>query len=100
MKGNPVSYRNLHRHLVEILNYLEITLDSDFVLEEMNSALIESEKTFGKRHPLSSQIRNLLQKLYNEYIEKKELPLNEKDTKRVRENIYEWMKKYYKKPPM
>lgn len=100
MQGNPVSYRNLHRHLVEILNYLEITLDSDFVLEEMNSALIESEKTFGKRHPLSSQIRNLLKKLYNEYIEKKELPLNEKDTKRVRENIYEWLKKYYKKPPM
>ncbi|HUU76864.1 MAG TPA: hypothetical protein VMX55_00870 [candidate division Zixibacteria bacterium] len=100
MQGNPVSYRNLHRHLVEILNYLEITLDSDFVLEEMNSALIESEKTFGKRHPLSSQIRNLLKKLYNEYIEKKELPLNEKDTKRVRENIIEWLKKYYKKPPM
>ena len=100
MHGNPVSYRNLYRHFVEILNYLDITLDSDFVLEELNQALIESEKTFGKRHPLTSQIRNMLNKLHNEYIERKELPLNKKDTIKVKEKITDWLRKYYKKPPM
>ena len=100
MQGNPVAYRNLFRHLNEILNYLEISLDSDFVLEELNSALIECEKTFGKRHPFTNQIRNLLKDLYNHYIERKALPLDKNDTNKVQEKIGSWMKKYYRKAPM
>ncbi len=100
MRGNPVAYRNLYKHFREILNYLEISLDSDFVLEELNNALIESEKTFGKRHQLSSQIRGVLKNLFNTYIEKKALPLENRDEKKLREKIYQWLKKYYKQPPI
>lgn len=97
MRGNPVAYRNLHRHLNEILNYLEISLDSDFIMEELNSAMIEAEKIFGKRHQLPAQIRNLLKQLYNKYIDKKALPLEKKDESLVRDRIQKWLKKYYRK---
>jgi len=100
MHGNPVAYRNLYRHLKELLSYLEISLDSDFVLEELNAALYESEITFGKRHKLSIQIRTYLKDLYNKYIEKKALPLEEKEAKRLRKQIDEWLIKYYRQPPM
>lgn len=100
MQGNPVAYRNLYRHLNELLSYLEISLDSDFVLEELNSALYESERTFGKRHKLTHQIRINLKDLYNKYIEKKALPLEEKEVKRLRKQIDEWLIKYYRQPPM
>ncbi|MFW9921684.1 MAG: hypothetical protein ACFFDW_00145 [Candidatus Thorarchaeota archaeon] len=97
MHGNPVSYRNLYRHLNEILNYLEISLDSDFVLEELNLALIEAERIFGNKHQLPSQIRNMLKILYNNYIDRKALPLDENDERKVRNSINEWLKKYYQK---
>ncbi len=100
MRGNPVAYRNLYKHFREILNYLEISLDSDFVLEELNNALIEAEKTFGKRHQLSGQIRGVLKNLYNTYIDKKALPLENKDENKLREKIYQWLRKYYKQPPI
>lgn len=100
MRGNPVAYRNLYKHFREILNYLEISLDSDFVLEELNNALIESEKIFGKRHQLSGQIRGVLKNLYNTYIDKKALPLENKDENKLRERIYQWLRKYYKQPPI
>ncbi|MHA1155059.1 MAG: hypothetical protein ACTSQK_03040 [Candidatus Heimdallarchaeota archaeon] len=100
MRGNPVAYRNLYKHFREILNYLEISLDSDFVLEELSKALIESEKIFGKRHQLSGQIRSVLKNLYNTYIEKKALPLENRDENKLREKIYQWLKKYYKQPPI
>ncbi len=100
MRGNPVAYRNLYKHFREILNYLEISLDSDFVLEELSKALIESEKIFGKRHQLSGQIRGVLKNLYNTYIEKKALPLENRDENKLREKIYQWLRKYYKQPPI
>ncbi|MHA1211095.1 MAG: hypothetical protein ACTSSH_01420 [Candidatus Heimdallarchaeota archaeon] len=100
MHGNPVAYRNLHRHLREILNYLEISLDSDFVLEELSEALYECERTFGKRHPFTGQIKGQMKYLYNKYIEKKALPLEGKDEKKLKEKIRDWLKKYYKKQPM
>jgi len=100
MQGNPVGYRNLFRHLNELLNYLEISLDSDFVLEELNAALYESEITFGKRHKLSNQLRIYLKELYNKYIDKKALPLEEKEAKKLRKQIREWLVKYYRQPPM
>ena len=86
MRGNPVAYRNLFRHLREILNYLEIALDADFVLEELNSAIIECEKTFGKRHQCTIQLR-------------KALPLIEKDEKKLKNKLIELLKKYYRQPP-
>jgi len=70
MRGNPVAYRNLFRHLREILNYIEIALDTDFILEELNAALYECEATFGKRHQFATQIRNQMKYLYNKYIDK------------------------------
>jgi len=100
MRGNPVAYRNLYKHFREILNYLEISLDSDFVLEELSKALIESERIFGKRHQLSGQIRGVLKNLYNTYIEKKALPLENRDENKLREKIYQWLRKYYKQPPI
>ncbi|MHA1355756.1 MAG: hypothetical protein ACTSR1_11340 [Candidatus Heimdallarchaeota archaeon] len=100
MQGNPVAYRNLYRHLNELLSYLEISLDSDFVLEELNAALYESEITFGKRHKLTNQIRINLKNLYNKYIDKKALPIEEREVKRLRKEIHEWLSKYYRLPPM
>ncbi|NHJ47105.1 MAG: hypothetical protein FK733_04885 [Asgard group archaeon] len=100
MQGNPVAYRNLHRHLQEILNYIEISLDSDFVLEELNAALYECESTFGKRHQFSGQVRTLMKYLYNKYIDRKALPLERKDEEKLQKKIHEWLRKYYKKYPM
>jgi hypothetical protein len=99
VRGNPVAYRNLHRHLKEILNYIEISLDSDFILEELNAALYECECVFGKRHQFSNQIRVLMKHLYNKYIDRKALPLDKKDEARLQKKIHEWFKKYYKKYP-
>ncbi|NHJ83908.1 MAG: hypothetical protein FK734_00515 [Asgard group archaeon] len=99
MRGNPVAYRNLHKHLVEILNYLEISLDADFVLEELDAALYECESTFGKRHKLSIQLRSQMKYLYNKYLAKKELPLEKRDQERLKSIIDEWLKKYYRKIP-
>jgi len=98
LRGNPVAYRNLFRHLREILNYLEIALDADFVLEELNSAIYECEKTFGKRHQCTIQLRNQMKDLYKKYIEIKALPLKEKDEKKLKNKINELLKKYYRKP--
>ncbi|MBN1330679.1 MAG: hypothetical protein JXA54_14490 [Candidatus Heimdallarchaeota archaeon] len=100
MQGNPVAYRNLYRHLQEILNYLEISLDSDFVLEELSEALYECERTFGQKHQFVGQIKNQLNYLYNKYIEKKALPLENNDAKKLEEKIQDWLKKYYKKQPI
>lgn len=100
MRGNPVAYKKLYRHLQELLNYLEISLDSDFVLEELNAALYECEITFGKRHSFASQIRGLMKYFYNKYIDKKELPLEQNDERKLKNKIYEWLKKYYKKEPI
>ncbi len=100
MRGNPVAYRNLFRHLREILNYIEIALDTDFILEELDAALYECESTFGKRHQFAVQIRNQMKYLYNKYIDKKALPLEEKDEKKLKQKIQDWMKKYYKKVPL
>ena len=100
MRGNPVAYRNLYRHLREILNYLDIALDADFVLEELNSAIYECESTFGKRHQFTNQLRNQMKNLYKKYIEKKALPLEEKDEKKLKSKIIELLKKYYRKPPV
>ncbi|HUT81127.1 MAG TPA: hypothetical protein VMZ29_07985 [Candidatus Bathyarchaeia archaeon] len=97
MQGNPVAYRNLYRHLQEILNYLEISLDSDFVLEELNEALYECERTFGQKHQFAGQIKNQLNYLYNKYIDKKALPLENHDVNKLEEKIQDWLKKYYKK---
>ncbi|MBK5112928.1 MAG: hypothetical protein KGD59_14570 [Candidatus Heimdallarchaeota archaeon] len=99
MRGNPVAYRNLNRHLREILNYLEIALDADFVLEELNSAIYECEKTFGKRHHCTIQLRNQMKDLYKKYIERKALPLEEKDEKKLQSKINELLKKYYQNTP-
>jgi hypothetical protein len=100
MRGNPVGYRNLYRHLKELLSYLEISLDSDFVLEELNAALYESESTFGRRHQLSNQLRSNFKHLYNKYIDKKALPIEENEAKRLRKQIMDWISKYYQQPPM
>ncbi|NHJ39684.1 MAG: hypothetical protein FK731_06585 [Asgard group archaeon] len=100
MQGNPVAYKKLYRHLQELLNYLEISLDSDFVLEELNAALYECEIIFGKRHQFANQIRGLMKDLYNKYIDKKELPLEYNDEKKLERKIHEWLKKYYKKEPI
>ena len=96
MRGNPVGYRNLFRHLREILNYLEIALDADFVLEELNSAIFECEKTFGKRHHCKIQLRNQMKDLYKKYIDRKALPLEAKDEKKLRSKITELLNKYYR----
>jgi len=100
MRGNPVGYRNLYKHLRELLNYLEISLDADFVLEELNNALYESETVFGKKHQLSNQIRKQLQELYGKYIDKKALPLEKKDEGKLKEKIHNWIRKYYRQPPI
>lgn len=100
MQGNPVAYRNLHRHLREILNYLDISLDSDFVLEELREALYECERTFGKRHQFTGQIKGQMNYLYGKYIDRKALPLEKKDERKLKEKIVDWLKKYYKKRPM
>ena len=100
MRGNPVGYRNLYKHLRELLSYLEISLDADFVLEELDAAYFECEKTFGRRHVFTSQIRGQLKDLYHKYIDNKALPLSDKDAKKLREKVIGWLKKYYKKPPL
>ncbi|RLI72087.1 MAG: hypothetical protein DRP02_02800 [Candidatus Gerdarchaeota archaeon] len=100
MRGNPVGYRNLYKHLRELLNFLEISLDSDFVLEELSNALYECETVFGKKHQLTNQLRKQFRGLHAKYIERKALPLEGKDERKLREKIYDWLKKYYKQPPI
>jgi hypothetical protein len=100
MRGNPVAYRNLFRHLKELINYIEIALDSDFILEVLDSASYESERTFGKRHPLTLQLRAELKYLHKKYIDKKALPLDKRDSKEMQQKVHKWLKKYYRQVPI
>lgn len=100
MQGNPIAYRNLYKNLQEILNYLDISLDADFVMEELNAAQYECEVTFGKNHQFTQQLKNQLNFIYNRYIDKKALTLEKEDERKLRAKIEEWLGKYYKKIPI
>ena len=95
MRGNPVAYRNLHRHLHELLSYVEISLDSEFVLEELDAAIYEAQTTFGRRHALTLQMKEQMKYLYKRYIDRKAQPLEREDGKRLGQKIQEWLIKYY-----
>lgn len=99
MRGNPVAYRNLYRHLNELLTYLEISLDSEFILEELDSAIYESRTTFGKRHTLTLQMQEQFSDLYDRYIDRKAEPLDRNDSRQLKFKIQEWLIKFYRKHP-
>ncbi|TFG01715.1 MAG: hypothetical protein EU542_06475 [Promethearchaeota archaeon] len=96
MRGNPVAYRNLYRHLRELISFLEISLDSDFILEELDQALYECRTTFGSKHPLTNQLLKTKKRLYQKYVDKKALPLSKSDRKHLENQIQLWVSRYYK----
>ncbi|MEA2071359.1 MAG: hypothetical protein U9O98_08720 [Asgard group archaeon] len=97
MRGNPVAYRNLYRHLKELLSFIEISLDSDFILEELESAIYECQRTFGKKHEFTKSLLTLQKKLYKEYIDKKALPLSQNGGEMLKNHLEYFLSRYFKK---